>query len=211
MKTSDKLISAIILGVPAPVFLALLLWWGGYIIDRNLDAGFIFLITAGIAAGIILNALVLRRFIFGLFKLPHAALFAIEIFYSVIIYGFFMGFPVFNSLVCIAGSYIVIRKSIVNNDSADTIRSNFKKASFFSFFLLLLLCVCTAILALGESSIRSQVQSMLGLPFNVEMWMIWLLITGGGVFLLAFQYLISKFVFKSMLRRAGKACEIFGQ
>jgi len=205
MKTSDKLISTITLGLLAPVLLALLFWWGGYIIDSDLDKGFMILIAAGIAAGVILDLTVLRRFILSLFKLPLAVLFAVEIFYSVMIYGFFMGFPVFNSLAGIAGSYIIIRKSIVNNDKSDIIKLNFKKVSLFSFLLLFFVCICSAVLALGESSICSQVRSMLGLPFNVEMWMIWLLIIMGGTALLIFQYAASKLLLKAGIKSLKEA------
>lgn len=205
MKTSDKLISAITLGLLAPIVLALLFWWGAYIIDKRPDTGFIFLIAAGLTAGMILNATVLRKFIFSLFMLPFAGLITIEVFYSVMIYGFFMGFPVFNSLVGVAGSYIVIRKSVINNNTADKRNLSFKKISLFSFFLLLFLCLCSAVLALGEPSICLQVQSMLGLKFSVEMWMIWLLIIAGGAALLIFQYAASRLVIKAEVKSLREA------
>ncbi len=203
MKTSDKLISVLILGLLAPVLLALLFWWGGYIIDSGLDKGFMILIIAGAAVGVLLDLTVLRRFISSLFMLPLAALFIIEIFYSVLIYGFFMGFPVFNSLAGIAGSYIVVRKSIIADNTSDVIKRNFKKAAIFSFLLLLFFCICSAVLALGEPSICSQIQSMLSLPNSVEIWMIWLLVTCGGAFLLVFQYAVSKHIYKAMTKKAG--------
>jgi hypothetical protein len=82
---------------------------------------------------------------------------------------------------------------------------NFKKINISSFFLLLFLCVCSAVLALGESSICSQVQSMLGLDFNVEMWMIWLLIIAGGAALLIFQHTASKLVIKAGMKPLNEA------
>jgi hypothetical protein len=45
---------------------------------------------------------------------------------------------------------------------------------------------------------------MLSLKFNVEMWMIWLLIIAGGALLIGFQYIVSKLIFKAMIMKAGK-------
>ncbi|MGE5495011.1 MAG: hypothetical protein ACM3S4_06910 [Burkholderiales bacterium] len=205
MKTSDKVISAKILGLFAPVIISLLLWWGGVLLHQDIEGVFIILIAAGIAAGIILDVTALRKFLLRLYDLPLWALFIIEGFYSIIIYGVFMGFPVPCSLAGIFGSYIVLRRGIVGCSPKSAIKSDFAMADLFSFILLLVLCVCTAVLSLNEPTLGSQLKSMLGLSFSVDMWMIWLLIFAGGAFLLAFQHFGSRLVARAMLKKEKAA------
>lgn len=205
MKTSDKIISAVILGFIAPVILALLLWWGSVLLSVDIDSVFALLLLAGVAAGVLLDFTALRKFIFSLYRLPMWALFVIEGFYSVMAYGVFMGFPVPCSLAGVLGSYIVLRRGIIGGLPKSALKQSAAALNVFSFVLLLVLCVFTAALSLNEPSIGSQLKSMLGLPFSVETWMIWLLILAGGAFLLAFQYFASKLVARTMLKKAEAA------
>jgi hypothetical protein len=127
----------------------------------------------------------------------------VAVFYSILIYGFFMGLPVFNALVGIAGAYIVGRKCVLRGDGRQAIQKSARRVNLFSFILLLLVCVCTALLALGEATIESEVQGMLGLEFEVTRGMIWAIILVGGALLLAFQYGISRLVFRRFEKKAA--------
>lgn len=195
MKKSDSILSAVVLGAPAPIILALAAWWIGVPVFRDINRIFPFLVLAGAIAGLVLDITILRRFIFSLYRLRLWALYILEAFYSAMLFGVFMGFPVPCCLSGILCSYIVLRRGIVNNSPSGVIKSDFQTINVFSFALLLTLCICTAALSLSEPSIRSQLKSMLGLSFTVEMWMVWLLITAGGVLLLLFQYAVSRLIF----------------
>ncbi len=202
MKTSDRIISAILLGLLAPVIISLLLWWGGVLLHLDIEGVFFFLIITGAAAGIILDVTVLRKFLLRLYELPLWALFIIEGFYSIMAYGVFMGFPVPCSLAGIFGSYIVLRRGIVGGSPKSAINSDSAAINIFSFILLLVLCVCTAVLTLNEPPIGSQLKSMLGLNFSIEMWMIWLVIFAGGALLLTLQYFVSRLVARTVFKNA---------
>lgn len=198
MTNSDKVISLIILGLLAPVVLMLLFWWGSIPFVKD-DALIMYLALGGLAAGVILDFTLLRGFVFKLFKLPLNVLTAVEIFYSIMVYGLFMGFPVFNSLVGIFGSYIAARGGVVQKKSREEILKSSRYINRISTGILLFLCICTAVLALRESSICLQIKGMLNLPFNVTMGMVWMLIIIGGGLLLWFQYYFSVFVSKRVL------------
>ena len=200
MTKSDKIISAIILGLLAPVILMLLFWWGSIPLIQDNDALIMYLALGGLAAGVILDFTLLRGFVFKLFKLPLNALTALEIFYSIMVYGFFMGFPVFNSLVGIFGSYITARGGVVQQKSREEILKSTRYMNRTSAGILLFLCICSAVLALRESTICLQIKGMFGLPFDVTMGMVWMLIIVGSVLLLWFQYYFSVLVSKRVLR-----------
>lgn len=202
MRISDKMISFIFLGLLAPVIFMLAFWWGSVPFLKGNDALIFYLALAGLMIGILLNFTVLRRFIFKLFELPMPALAALEIFYSVMIYGFFMGFPVFNSLVGIAGGYIVARRGVLRNETKENTMKDVCLIERISAFVLLFLCGSSAVLALNESTICSQVRAMLNLPFEMTMGMIWMLILIGGSSLLLFQFVFSKFVSERVMNKA---------
>lgn len=202
MNRFDRFISIIVLGLLAPVILTLLFWWGSLPFAMGDDQLIMRLAFSGLIGGIILDFTLLRRFIGKLYELPLAALVMVGIFYSVMIYGFFMGFPVFNAIVGILGVYIVTKRGILGKLSVDEILKNSRFIIRLSTVLLLFLCVCTAVLALGETTICAEVKGMLNLPFDVTMKMIWTLILFGGGCLLLFQYCFSKLVYMKVIKKA---------
>ena len=120
-------------------------------------------------------------------------------FYSVLIYGFFMGFPLFNILPGIMGGYIAVKGGALQKANLTAARITAHRVNLFSFVLLLVLCISTAYLTLRESTIQSQLQSMLGLPFTVTYPMIWGTILIGGTTLLVLQHLLSRVIQKRVL------------
>lgn len=160
----------------------LTLWWGSIPFLKNQDKVIGFLALFGFMAGIILDCTLLRRFLFRLFELPLSAFIVIEIFYSIMVYGFFMGFPVFNIFVGIAVGYATAKRCVLLRSSMEEAVQSTGRMNRFSAALLLFFCICTAVLALRESTICSQVKGMLNLSFPVTMPMIWALILIGVPF-----------------------------
>lgn len=195
----DKALSALILGFLPPVILFLAFWWGSlpFLSDNRI---IMLLSTIGFTFGIALDFTLLRRHLFSLFKLPFAVLVAIELLYSILIYGFFMGFPVFNSIVGIFGCYILAKRGVVSSAPRDAIFKDEKHIRWVSTGILFLLCICTALLALREDTICAQVRGMLGLPFEVSIGMVWALILFGGASLLLFQNLASRAVINRTIK-----------
>ncbi len=189
-----RFFSTVVLGLIAPVALMLAGWWGS--LPFIAESSVAYIAGAGFIIGLVLDFTVLRKFVFRLFYLPLPALFAVALFYSIMIYGFFMGFPVFNSLVGIACAYAAAKGGMLRSTDAQDRRKKARTVQWFSFALLLFFCICTAMLALREATIGSQIKQMLGLPFEVTPGMIWALILAGGVALLAFQYGISHMIFR---------------
>jgi len=201
MKISDKILSLIVLGTICPVVLMLAAWWGSIpFVGDNGKLTFMLALSA-FAAGILIDIFVLRKFIFRLFRLPIAALAAIEVFYSVVVYGFMMGLPVLNAFSGVVAGYIVSRGGVLSGMSRESAQKNARTMDLISASILFLLCVATAAMALNEKTMASQLKSMLGLPFDVTMTMIWLLIFIGGALLLVFQYAFSRLAARCVLKR----------
>jgi hypothetical protein len=199
MRNFDRIASIIIISILAPVILMLSFWWGSIPFVENNDQLIFYLAISGFVVGMILDVTILRRFLLKLFSLSLLPLVAIEIFYSIMVYGFFMGFPAFNSLVGILGSYIVARKCVYDHASQKEAARNVKYMLLLSTVILFAVCICSAFLALRETTICSQVRGMLNLSFEVTIEMIWGLILIGGSMLLIVQYYISKLVCRKVL------------
>lgn len=200
LTTFDMILSVTVMGLFMPAVTTISFWWGSIPLFRD-DRAIMICAFAGLLTGILLDLTVLRKHLLRLFELDLLRTTLLSLFYSVMIYGFFMGFPAFNSLMGIIGSYVLVKGGMSRDEEGQMIRTKVKTFLTVSSLTLLVLCVCTAWLALREETIRSQVKNMLGLPFDVTMRMIWALIILGGAFLLAFQCIGSWCVVKSMLKR----------
>jgi hypothetical protein len=60
--------------------------------------------VGGFALGLALDVLVFRKFLFKLFDFSMPALAALGFFYTIMMYGFFMGMPAFNSMIGIVAT-----------------------------------------------------------------------------------------------------------
>ena len=199
MTKFDKFISMIIIGVLAPTILLVLFWWGSipFVEDDSLIMCFAYV---GLVTGIVLDFTLFKKHLSRLFQLPLFLLIGIALYYSLMVYGFFMGFPLFNVLVGIASVYIMAKRAVFTRQSQSERSKSIRHTFIFSAGLLFFFCVCTALLALGEPTITDEVQGMLGLPFSVTTGMIWTLILAGGAFLLLLQYLISRSIVRKIIK-----------
>lgn len=196
----EKAMSAVVMGVPAPVALMLAFWWGSIPFFTD-NRRIMMQALIGLAIGFAADATVLRKHLKGLFSMPFWILIALFTFYSILIYGFFMGFPVINVLVGIMGSYLVAKSCLVKGMNEVETRSRVNWFILLSTLVLLSLCVCTAWLALREPSIEDQIEGMLDLGFQVSRQMIWLMIIMGGAGLLLAQYFGSRLAARAAISR----------
>ncbi len=202
MSKFDRFLSIAVLGLMAPVALLLLFWWSSvfWLEDENIIG---VLAILGIAAGVVLDFTVLKKFIRRLFYLSWPALLLTGLFYSALVYGAFMGLPLFNSVVGIVFGYIAAKRCLLQNLPQPVAQKNANRSNIFFMVVLVCLCVASAALALTEPTITSQIQGMLGLPFEVSLWMIWALILVGGTLLVLFQFFTARLVAELVLKKAN--------
>lgn len=180
----ERFVSRIVLGTIAPTSLFLLGWWGtlGLLGDSPLIP---WAALAGLALGIVLDLTLLRRRLGSLVTLTTASLAAIAVFYAVMIYGFFMGFPVPVLLVALGWGYAAARS---RDDGPDARAQKVRAASAGSALIMSVACCATAWLAFNEPSIASQVRGMLGLSFTPSTAALAVLSAVGGLALVALAW-----------------------
>ena len=120
-------------------------------------------------------------------------LIALYVFVSFVVFTVFMGVPIFNILVGIAGCYYLVNKK------AD--EKTLKYYRIFSFVILLLVFVGSAYIALTDKYTVANLEGMFNLSFHITILHIWMIILiGGSVFLFINDLLINKIFSKYKLQ-----------
>lgn len=187
MRASDKVISRVVLAPLAPIALLLAGWWGSLPVFGDSAVVGVFAL-AGFVAGVVLDATVLRTKLDSLQSLGDRALLLVALFYSIGMYGLFMGLPVFHVAIGVFGGYVVARRAVIMNWSRERALRDGRRVAWAMTWVLAALCGATAWLALREPTIGQQVQGMLGLSAPVTRPMIYAITVVGGVGLLALQF-----------------------
>lgn len=203
MKKSDKIIFGLILGSVLPLMMFMISLAAAYYfkIDEKIMP---IVAGASVGVGLILDLIYLKKFMAGLFDLPFLLTGMIYVFFNVLVYGAFMGMPVFNSFLGIVAGYYTGRKVIITNIGSPRREILEKNVYRFTGLILLLICISSTLLALNEESIGSELQHMLGLGFTPNHGLIVAGIITGGIFLLVVQFLLTKLALKSAFIATAK-------
>ncbi len=187
MRTINKVVSRGILIPIAPIALLLAGWWGSLPAFRDGPAVALFAFS-GLAVGLALDATVFRRRVDSLFAMTNRGLLLVAIFYSIGMYGFFMGFPAFHPVIGVVGGYVVARRAVTLGWARERALRDARTVAIAMAWVLGALCAITAALALNEATMGTQLQHMLGLAAPVSWPQIYAIIGVGSAGLLVLQY-----------------------
>lgn len=163
-------------------------WWLFEILDINVLIGALI----GIIIGVTLDILLLKKIVMDLYNLNAVFLVLIYVAYSVGIFGFFMGVPVFNIFLGPLAGYYIGRKMKAKRKGKEIFEKELQKTNIFGLLILLIICISSAVLALYDPYTGANLKGMLGLPFEVTVPIIWGIIITGGITLLISQYFMTK-------------------
>lgn len=187
MTLTDRVISRLVLGSIPLLALLLAGWWGSLGVAGD-GPWIVWSSVAGLLLGVVLDATVLRRWTLSLFDMSMSALFGVALFYSVGIYGMFMGMPAVNLLVGVAGGYIVGRRAVLHDESAGEARGERRRVSAVASVLMAGLCCATAWLALTDPYTAGDLKGMLGLGSTPSRVQLWSFSIAGGLTLVVMEY-----------------------
>ncbi|HET6352620.1 MAG TPA: hypothetical protein VFG89_10905 [Coriobacteriia bacterium] len=180
----DRLVSRVVLGTIAPVSLMLAGWWGAVPVFGDSPLVGRCALT-GLAIGVLLDVTVFRQHLDALYRLSGWLLGVIALFYTVMIYGFFMGFPAVNLLVGIGWGFVVGRRHVAEGLLGPEAAHELRAACVTASAIMFALCCATAWLAFSEPWIASEVRGMLGLSFTPSMTLLYAGSVLGGIVLVA--------------------------
>ncbi|MDP1809038.1 MAG: hypothetical protein Q8L35_05820, partial [Actinomycetota bacterium] len=169
MKRFDDIFLSIIY---LPIFPTLLFLTGWWLRPRNAPL-FAF---AGLLVGIVLGKLFIKKLIKPGYDQKTIIVAVVYLFYSIGLFGLFMGLPAFNVLPgAVAGVYTA-RKAVLSNWNKDVMRRNINNVSFYSLGVLFFACIASARLALEDAYTGRNISQMLGLNFTITLQWIWAII-----------------------------------
>jgi Co/Zn/Cd efflux system component len=187
----DKVFGAVIWGFMLFVVPFLTVWWTVYSLTKDewmIGMGCIF----GAAAGVFINILLLKKLAAHPYSQKPWVSVLMLVLYSVGIFGFFMGVPVFNILAgALAAVYVGRQAKILGWDPVH-FSSQLKRAQRLLFLVLLFLCAASAYLALSDTHTAANLEGMFSLGFSLTPTMLAAIILAGGALLLAFQAVLVK-------------------
>lgn len=182
----DNLFAGMVLGLIIPVISFCGFWWSSFALGLNVKCWSI----TGIIVGILIDVMLLGKLLPKFYYLSKLTLLALYAAYSIGIFGFFMGVPVFNMVPgVLAGTYIG-RKMKITGQSQDVFKEEMQEGARFAFGVLLIVCFCSAYIALLDPFTGANLRGMLGLSFEVTNTHTWLLIILGGAGLLLVQHFL---------------------
>lgn len=195
----DRIVIGVLLGAAFPVFcfLAAVTTW--FYTDRNENDVLVYVAT-GLLIGLLIDLRYLKGLIIRRFELPIWFITGLYLFYNVVMYGMFMGFPVFNLFWgAVAGYYYGFRIHHLNLSQTQQQKIT-NRVAIFTAFIMTMICISSACIALAGNGVGQDLQMMFNLGFKVTKSMIGGIALAGGIMLICFQYYITKLMMNRKMK-----------
>ena len=172
MSKAESIAVGLVVGILCPLLLFVLCWWStaALVIYQVLpipESVIIVAAFAGLAAGVVLDALYLRKWIAQFYNADMRLMVLVYLFCSAIAVAFFMGLPLGNIVLgALAGVYVGRRQHHAGR-SKELFRRTVGKVSVFTALVTGLEALPIGLLALGEGMVVELLQQIVGLEESV--------------------------------------------
>lgn len=191
MEKVEKWIFGLVFGAVIPIFTFLLFWWSSLLFDLN-DKVVMLLALSGLFIGLLIDFVIKRFLSVDFFKISPKVLIGVYIFYSIGLFGFFMGVPIFHPILGIFAGYYWGRRLISQQANKETLQREISKISMFTSLIISLICLLSATIALVDLYTTSNLKGMFNMSFDITPPMLVGLIIVGGLLLIGFQYWLTR-------------------
>ena len=205
MKNFDKKIFGFLIGFAFPFILGLLFTILWFFIDRNESRVLVYL-SSGVFLGLVIDWKFLKNWVKKRYELSLWFIISIYVIYNIGMYGFFMGFPVFNVLLGLVAGYYFGKRICFQNVKSEMHKKITNKVSLFTVLIMTLICISSGLIALTDKGIGENVQGMFGLEFEVTQEVILRIIFVGGFCLIVAQYFITRLTMQKVIGVNNPAC-----
>jgi len=177
-----------------PILFTLAGWWGSipFVAEENI----VLFALGGLCVGVLADLFFLKKWVRNAFIIPVFWLVLAYLFYSIGIFGFFMGVPVFNPLLGpVAGTYMGMRARSKKADAVSTAQSA-RHTALFTTAVLTVVCATALLLAMNEPTLEANIQGMFGLRSPLPRTAILWLSTAAGLVLVVVEYPLTRVAFR---------------
>ena len=186
----ERFFFGIILGAVFPLIGFLAGWWSTSQLWSN--AWVLAAALGGLVCGIIVDVIFLKRWVARAFEMDLKLWMAIFFFYSICVFGFFMGVPVVNVALSVPAGLIIGRKLAYQKRSSEAEKRLSFYTNLFTTGVMAFICASSAFLALRDPTTAANLEGMLRLPFELTQGMIIGMIEVGGAGLLGLHWWLVK-------------------
>ncbi len=184
MRKIEKAIIGFILGAVPIISCFLIGWWTSmpFVPESRV---FLFALT-GIFVGVTIDILFLKKWIKTAYSMKPIVWMMIYLFYSIGMFGFFMGVPVFNVMLGLPAGFLIGGWLVYTGADSTNMKKIAQRSALFTTSVLTFICASSAAIALLNSSTASELQSLSGIPIT-QGTLIGIILCG-GIFMLILQW-----------------------
>ncbi len=189
----DKLAIGLVVGGVFPLsigMVAMVLWF--YVSRDERIAPYC--LATGFLCGFLTDLVFLKRWMSRCYELPFAFVSGVFIFYNIMIYGFFMGFPVFNLISGPILGWYFGRRMVEVKIPVRELSRMIRKISGFAAIVMIFICGASASIALSDPWMGKSLQMLFRLELEVTKPAIAAISLIGGLFLVVAQYFLTSLV-----------------
>ena len=186
----ERLFLMIIIGLVFPILLGLVGWWGSlpFVPERSI----IYFALGGFMLGVLVDMVFLRFWTRNALRLPLIWPVLIYLFYSVGMFGFFMGVPAFNVAMGPVGGYYMGMRLRAKNSDKDEVEKTARQAGLFAALILAVACTASLVIAWLDPSLEANISGMFALTKPISKTTILALSGAAGVGLIILEYAITR-------------------
>jgi len=173
-----------------PILFFLLFWWGSIPFVRGEGVWRFALI--GMLFGILLDLAFIRKRIQNVYNIRYPLLIAVYLFYSVCVFGFFMGVPIFNLLLGPLAGFYIGQRIKINGLPGIEAAILIRKTAYFTGGIMFLICFTSGVIALLSPSTPRDLEGMFMRTFTVTWNTVIAVILLGGAALIVGTYLTTR-------------------
>lgn len=187
----DKLIFGLLFGFlfPACFFLAAFALW--FFLFQSQKP--LYFVLPGLFTGLLVDLLILKKLVRRRFELPFWFLICTYLFCNLVMFGMFMGFPVFNLFMGIIAGYYFGKRVRYKNISLAGSKPVIRQVSLFTASVMLLICIASGYIATVGEGVGSDLQHMFRLNFVITKAMIWEIIWIGSITIIIAEFWLTTF------------------
>ena len=186
----ERIFLSVVIGFVFPILLGLAGWWGSipFVPEKTI----LYFALGGFMLGVLVDMVFLRYWMRNALRIPLFWLALVYLFYSVAMFGFFMGVPAFNVVMGPVGGYYMGMRLRANGAQKDEVERTAKRTGFFTAFVLMVACAAAIVLASLDSSLEANISGMFALAKPISKTIILALSAVAGIGLVVLEYAITR-------------------
>ena len=186
----ERLFLMIMIGLVFPILLGLAGWWSS--LPFVPDSSIIYFALGGFMLGALVDMVFLRFWTRNALRLPLIWPIVVYLFYSVGMFGFFMGVPAFNVVMGPVGGYYMGMRLRAKNSDKDEVEKTARRTGFFAALILAATCVASLVIAWLDPSLEANISGMFALAKPISKTVILALSGAAGIGLVVLEYVITR-------------------